>query len=46
MLKDQETGVLIVVQQVKHRASIPEDVDLILGLTQWAQDPAFLQAAV
>ena len=32
-------GVPVVIQQVKNSASIPEDLDLIPGLTQWIKDP-------
>ena len=37
-------GVPIVVQWVKNPTSIHEDTGSILGLTQWANDPALLQA--
>ena len=34
-------GVPIGVQQVKNLTSIHEDVDLIPGLAQWVENPAF-----
>ena len=39
-------GVPVAAQQVKNPASIPEDVGLIPGLTQWVGDLALRQASL
>ena len=36
----------VVAQGVKNPTSVPEDSDLISGLTQWVKDPALPQAIV
>ena len=43
--KSCSSGVPVVVQWVKTQASIYDDVGSILGLAQWAKDPALLKAA-
>ena len=41
-LKEPESGVLVVAQQVTKPTSIHENVGLIPGLSQWVKDPELL----
>ena len=44
IFKELFAWIPVVAQQVKTGQSVPEDVGLIPGLTQWVKDPTLLQA--